>query len=164
MQAYPVSLSLARRLSSLQARPHTPALARTHAASESDTPPGQRDKDFHLDLPDEENIKKNLVGDLAAHQRETEAEQEAAEEGVGATAVPAGEKDEDATAEVAGNAAIYCNPFDTEEIAEGMRQLLTNKSLREELSQVGLKRAELFSWDASAEKVWTILENTIAGK
>ena len=66
--------------------------------------------------------------------------------------------------EVAGNAAIYCNPFDTEEIAEGMRQLLTNKSLREELSQVGLKRAELFSWDASAEKVWTILENTIAGK
>ena len=45
------------------------------------------------------------MGDLAAHQRETEAEQEVAEEGVGATAVPAGEKDEDATAEVAGNAA-----------------------------------------------------------
>ena len=44
------------------------------------------------------------------------------------------------------------------------RQLLTNKSLREELSQVGLKRAELFSWDASAEKVWLILENTITGK
>jgi hypothetical protein len=105
VQAYPVSLSLARRISSLKQCPHTPALARPHAASESDTPPGQRDKDFHLDLPDEENIKKNLVGDLAAQQRETEAEQEAAEEGVGATMVPAGEKDEDATAEVAGNTA-----------------------------------------------------------
>ena len=66
--------------------------------------------------------------------------------------------------EVAGNAAIYCNPFNTLEIAEGMKKLLTDKSLREELSQVGLKRAELFSWDSSAEKVWQILENTIAGK
>jgi glycosyltransferase involved in cell wall biosynthesis len=66
--------------------------------------------------------------------------------------------------EVAGNAAIYCNPFDTVEIAEGMKQLIADKALREALSKNGLSRSELFSWDASAEKVWLILENTISGK
>jgi glycosyltransferase involved in cell wall biosynthesis len=66
--------------------------------------------------------------------------------------------------EVAGNAAIYCNPFDTIEIAEGMKQLIADKALREALSKNGSSRSELFSWDASAEKVWMILENTITGK
>jgi glycosyltransferase involved in cell wall biosynthesis len=66
--------------------------------------------------------------------------------------------------EVAGNAAIYCNPFDTKEIAEGIQKLITDENLRSNLSIAGQSRGELFSWDASAEKVWQILENTIAGK
>lgn len=60
--------------------------------------------------------------------------------------------------EVAGNAAIYCNPFDTKEIADGIQKLIIDKSLRSTLSIAGMSRGELFSWDASARKVWEILE------
>ena len=62
--------------------------------------------------------------------------------------------------EVVGNAAIYCNPFETSEIAEGIQKLITDETLRSNLSIAGLKRSELFSWDASSRKVWEIIEDS----
>jgi glycosyltransferase involved in cell wall biosynthesis len=59
---------------------------------------------------------------------------------------------------VAGNAAIYCNPFDTKEIADGIQKLITDENLRSTLSIAGQSRGELFSWDVSARKVWEIIE------
>lgn len=61
--------------------------------------------------------------------------------------------------EVAGNSAIYCDPFDTNSIAKGMVELFDNKQLREELSQNGLKRSQEFSWNQSADKVWACIMN-----
>ncbi len=49
--------------------------------------------------------------------------------------------------EVAGNAALYCDPFDVNDIALKMQEISTSESLRENLKQNGLKRSELFSWD-----------------
>jgi glycosyltransferase involved in cell wall biosynthesis len=63
--------------------------------------------------------------------------------------------------EVAGDAAIYCDPFDIDSIAKGMIELFENKNLRDELSQKGLKRSKEFSWDQSAEKVWSCLEERL---
>jgi glycosyltransferase involved in cell wall biosynthesis len=63
--------------------------------------------------------------------------------------------------EVAGNSAVYCNPFDINSIANGMIELYGNKNLREELSQNGLKRSQEFSWNQSAEKVWSFLEKEL---
>jgi glycosyltransferase involved in cell wall biosynthesis len=63
--------------------------------------------------------------------------------------------------EVAGDAAIYCYPFDVNSISKGMIELFENKNLREKLSQNGLKRSQEFSWNQSSDKVWTYIEKEI---
>lgn len=63
--------------------------------------------------------------------------------------------------EVAAEAALYVDPFKVEEIADAMHRIETDAELRETLAQKGLKRADLFSWDHTADVVWkTILEVT----
>ncbi|MBL4863174.1 MAG: glycosyltransferase family 4 protein, partial [Crocinitomicaceae bacterium] len=66
--------------------------------------------------------------------------------------------------EVAGNAAVYCDPFDTNDICEKLTMLASNEALKEELSQKGLERSKLFSWDKSAEEVWAVIESVLALK
>lgn len=56
--------------------------------------------------------------------------------------------------EVAKDAAIYCNPFNVNEIAKKMNELLSDENLCLELSQKGLERSKDFSWDRAAELVW----------
>lgn len=59
--------------------------------------------------------------------------------------------------EVAGAAALLVDPFSVEEIAGGMRRLLENSALRQELQGRGLARAQEFSWDKTANQVQNIL-------
>jgi glycosyltransferase involved in cell wall biosynthesis len=59
--------------------------------------------------------------------------------------------------EVVGKAAILVDPLNVEEIADGLRRLVEDDSLRERLIQSGLQRARDFNWDSSAEKTWKIL-------
>ena len=59
--------------------------------------------------------------------------------------------------EVAGDAALYCNPLDVDDIVEKLKEICSNETLRSELSQKGLERSKLFSWDRSAEEVWKVL-------
>ena len=59
--------------------------------------------------------------------------------------------------EVAGEAAIYCDPFDLNEITEGLVKLDKDESLTTTLSEKGLARAELFSWDKSADIIWGVI-------
>jgi glycosyltransferase involved in cell wall biosynthesis len=56
--------------------------------------------------------------------------------------------------EVGGEAAIYVNPFSTEDIKNGMLRIFKDQSLREELIENGKSRAQLFSWDKTAKIVW----------
>lgn len=56
--------------------------------------------------------------------------------------------------EVAKDAAIYCDPFNVNEIAKKMNELLSDETLCLELSQKGLERSKDFSWDKAAELVW----------
>lgn len=60
--------------------------------------------------------------------------------------------------EVAGNAALFCDPFDVNAIANGLIELDQNESLREELVQKGYERAKAFSWNSTAEKIWQVLQ------
>jgi glycosyltransferase involved in cell wall biosynthesis len=62
--------------------------------------------------------------------------------------------------EVAGDAALYCDPFSTEDIASCMRQLLTNEPLRQDLRAKGLERAKKFTWDATAQGLWNSIART----
>lgn len=59
--------------------------------------------------------------------------------------------------EVAGNAAIYCNPFDVKDIADQLISLDSDQSRLEELSKLGLERSANFSWDTCAKEVAKVL-------
>jgi glycosyltransferase involved in cell wall biosynthesis len=54
--------------------------------------------------------------------------------------------------EVCGDAAYYVDPSDADSIAEGIYQVATNETLRNDLIVRGLKRARMFSWTTSAER------------
>lgn len=60
--------------------------------------------------------------------------------------------------EVAGDAGIYINPFDIEDIAEGIYKVLTNEELQNDLSYKGIKRAKLFTWENTARETYTVLQ------
>jgi glycosyltransferase involved in cell wall biosynthesis len=62
--------------------------------------------------------------------------------------------------EVAGDAALLFNPIDANDIAQQMLLLYKDEVLRNELIQKGFKRADQFSWDESAQKLWQIIEQT----
>jgi len=53
-------------------------------------------------------------------------------------------------AEVCGEAARYCDPYDVADIARGLSELATVGPLREELRRRGIARAAAFSWERSA--------------
>jgi glycosyltransferase involved in cell wall biosynthesis len=61
--------------------------------------------------------------------------------------------------EVAGDAALLVTPLDVEEIAEGIRRLVWDSTLRVQLREKGLRRAKLFSWEETALKTSRVLES-----
>lgn len=66
--------------------------------------------------------------------------------------------------EVAGDAALYCNPFDVNNIAESLTKLAQDEALQNTLSQKGQERSKLFSWDIAANKVWEVIVNEVNSK
>lgn len=60
--------------------------------------------------------------------------------------------------EIGGNAVLYCDPFDVDDIYKNLLHLLNDKSLQEELKLKGLERAKKFSWDRTASQLWTSFE------
>lgn len=63
--------------------------------------------------------------------------------------------------EIAGDAAIYCNPFDVDSISNGLINISTNRELQVELSQKGLTRSALFDWNRSAAEVWKVINQIL---
>ena len=55
--------------------------------------------------------------------------------------------------EVVGDAAILIDPYDPRSIADGMRRLLTDTALRQDLKARGLARAHQFSWERSVARI-----------
>lgn len=58
--------------------------------------------------------------------------------------------------EVAGNAAILVDPNNSMQILGAMTKLTTLPSLRMQLSNLGLRRSQLFNWSTAAESVCKI--------
>jgi glycosyltransferase involved in cell wall biosynthesis len=65
--------------------------------------------------------------------------------------------------ELAGDAALYFDPFDTSSITEALERLLGDESLRQRLREAGLERARAFSWEAAAEATLASYERALAG-
>lgn len=63
--------------------------------------------------------------------------------------------------EVAGEAAIYCDPFDEKSIADAMQKLIKSPTLQNDLVLIGRQRAHKFSWEKTAELLWESIEKTL---
>ncbi len=59
--------------------------------------------------------------------------------------------------EVAGDAAILVNPTSVGQIAEAMKEMVSDTSLRRRLKKKGLSRAAVFSWSSTAARVHELL-------
>lgn len=62
--------------------------------------------------------------------------------------------------EVAGNSALFVDPFKIEEISDAMVKITTDKDLRLSLIKKGRIRKDAFSWDKTADKLWNIIESS----
>jgi glycosyltransferase involved in cell wall biosynthesis len=63
--------------------------------------------------------------------------------------------------EVVGDAGLLVDPYDVEAIAHGIRRLVEDTALREELRKKGLERAKRFTWERTAELTWAVLEEAM---
>jgi glycosyltransferase involved in cell wall biosynthesis len=60
--------------------------------------------------------------------------------------------------EVVGDAAVLVDPFEVNEIADGMHRIITNADLRGSLRMKGLQRAKHFDWRESARRTLAVYE------
>jgi glycosyltransferase involved in cell wall biosynthesis len=63
--------------------------------------------------------------------------------------------------EVAGDAALLVNPFQPRSIAEAMKRIAEDESLREDLIRKGFDRKADFSWQKTADLLWESIEIAI---
>ncbi|HZU25053.1 MAG TPA: glycosyltransferase family 1 protein [Bryobacteraceae bacterium] len=58
--------------------------------------------------------------------------------------------------EVAGDAALYVDPFSSDSIADALRQITSDVDLRTTLAERGRARATEFSWNKTVERTWAV--------
>lgn len=66
--------------------------------------------------------------------------------------------------EVAGDAAVFVNPMDVNEIARAMTRLSEDENLKKELKEKGKIQAEKFNWEKCAEETLALYEKLSAVK
>ena len=60
--------------------------------------------------------------------------------------------------EVAGDAAILVDPYSTAEISDAMKAIADSSELHSKLSELGLARAKLFSWEKTGRETVEVLK------
>jgi len=60
--------------------------------------------------------------------------------------------------EIAGEAAVYFDPYQPEDLAQKVCAVLSDESLRAALRERALKRARSFSYESCARQIWDILQ------
>jgi glycosyltransferase involved in cell wall biosynthesis len=63
--------------------------------------------------------------------------------------------------EVAGDAALYVDPFDPLSIAEALYKAYQFESIRSDLVARGRRRKDLFSWQQTADRLWESIERAV---
>lgn len=61
--------------------------------------------------------------------------------------------------EVAGDGALFVDPYNIESIAEGMEKIAFDEQLRNDLIKKGRNNCKRFSWEKSAQKILDIFQN-----
>lgn len=78
-----------------------------------------------------------------------------------ACGVPVVTSDRGSIPEVAGDAVLFIDPTDPENIAEGMEKVLTDKNKRSALIAKGRLRAKDFTWERTARETVTVYQKII---
>ena len=65
--------------------------------------------------------------------------------------------------EIAGDTAVYVDPYSEVSIADGLLRLLTDNQLRNNLIEKGYRNANRFSWEASVQKLEQVLTTITEG-
>ncbi len=63
--------------------------------------------------------------------------------------------------EIAGGAALLVDPFSVDAISSAMKNIATDELLRTQLIQRGQERSKQFTWDTTADKLWTSVEKVM---
>jgi glycosyltransferase involved in cell wall biosynthesis len=63
--------------------------------------------------------------------------------------------------EVCGDAAVYFDPHDPRDLAAALTRVMADPALRARLARDGRERAKRFSWRASAERVYDVLDEVL---
>ena len=77
--------------------------------------------------------------------------------------VPVLTSDRTSLPEIGGDAAFYCDPFNVDDIANGLHRVITDRELRERMIQRGLIRSQRFTWDNAAADLWKSFQRMIDG-
>ena len=64
--------------------------------------------------------------------------------------------------EVAGEAAIYCDPRDIKSISDAMVKFASCPEIRTNLIANGLDRVRRFSWDRCAEETYAVYNDLLS--
>jgi len=59
------------------------------------------------------------------------------------------------------DAAIYFDPYSTEDISEKIHQVVNNEQLRSDLRIKGTARAKQFNWDETARQTCAVIEEIL---
>lgn len=69
--------------------------------------------------------------------------------------------DSGALSEIGGNAAIYFNPHDMDDMGDKISQILNSDKLRKDLIEKGLKRYKQFSWQKLAKQTLEVYKQCV---
>lgn len=64
--------------------------------------------------------------------------------------------------ETAGDAGLFVDPTSTEDIARGLKRMMTDSALRSRLADAARRRASDFSWDRAAAETIRVIESAAA--
>ena len=66
--------------------------------------------------------------------------------------------------EVVGDAGVIVDPYNIDDLAKAMYEVLTNTKLREDMVKLGLDRAKQFNWEKCAKETLDVLEDVYNNK
>jgi glycosyltransferase involved in cell wall biosynthesis len=65
--------------------------------------------------------------------------------------------------EVCGEAAIFVDPLDVDQLASELQRLAADPDLRTQIAKRGRSRAAEFTWNVAAEKTWNVYQELLLG-
>lgn len=64
--------------------------------------------------------------------------------------------------EVCGDAALYCDPHSSADIAEKIMRLMGDEALRDDLRRNGLLHVQKFTWEKCARETWDVIDEVLS--